>query len=284
MAIERKAIGDFRRVQLLQLEMLSEIDRLCKENNLVYYIIAGTLLGAVRHGGFIPWDMDIDIAMFRENYEKLIKEGNKQIDERFFIQSDYSDKNHRASFAKVRANKTLFIEKGNKIMDSHHGFYIDIFPLDDIKETPSRIEYYNAKFLKLLQRVKAFRNGKIYSTKTSRTIISGIISGLTMVFPKKSINDFIQKRMTKDNNKGFKFVTNYCSKYGILKQFMAKGVYGDSIEIEFEGRKFRAPSKYLYWLERIYGDYMKMPNTRRVTDSISDKYIYDLGPFKDIKI
>jgi phosphorylcholine metabolism protein LicD len=80
-----EAAGDLRKVQLLQLQLLIEIDRLCKVNNLTYYIIAGTLLGAVRHGGFIPWDSDIDIAMFREDYEKLIKNGNRQIDSRFLI-------------------------------------------------------------------------------------------------------------------------------------------------------------------------------------------------------
>ena len=278
-----EATGDLRKVQLLQLQMLIEIDRLCKVNNLTYYIIAGTLLGAVRHGGFIPWDSDIDIAMFREDYEKLIKNGNRQIDSRFFIQSDYSENNHQLSFARVRANDTMFVEKGNKFTGCHQGFYLDIFPLDDIIGEPNHLEYYGAKILKLLQRVKAYRCGKIYSTTFTRTAIAAILTGLTIIFPKKSISSFIEKRMTKANNKGYSFVTNYCSKYGILKQFMNKEVYGKPIEIEFEGKNFWAPNNYLYWLERIYGDYQKIPDSGKDINLIFEKYYYDLGPFKEIK-
>lgn len=277
---KKNATGDLRKIQLLQLDILKEIDRLCKEMGLEYYIIAGTLLGAIRHGGFIPWDSDIDIAMFRSDYERLLKEGNNKIDQRFYIQSDYSDKNHKSSFAKVRALNTLYIEKGNKVKGNYNGFYIDIFPLDDIKSEPSRFDYYNAKVLKLLQRVKAFKRGKVHSTTTIRTIVSLFLGSVTFFIPTTTINNFIKKRMTKDNNKGFRYVTNYCSKYGIKKQFMEKEVYGEPTEIEFEGYVFWGPKKYKFWLEKIYGDYMKLPNKIPNTHEISSDFIYDLGPYK----
>lgn len=279
-----KASGDLRIIQLLQLDLLSEIDRICRENNLKYYIIAGTLLGAVRHGGFIPWDSDIDIAMFRKDYDKLMEIGNSKIDEKYFIQSDKSDPNTRSSFAKVRINDTKFIEKGNKIKDSHYGFYVDIFPLDDIKGEPSKTDFLFGKFLKLLQRIKAFRNGKVFSTKFSRTLIALISSAVTIFIPKRVIDSIIYKAMTKDNNKGYNYVTNYCSRYGIKKQFMSYEIYGEPVEIEFEGRKFWAPNQYLYWLDRIYGNYMELPPEKERITTIYSKYDYDLGPFKNMKV
>ncbi len=279
-----KASGDLRRIQLLQVRILEEVDRICRKKKLKYYIIAGTLLGAVRHGGFIPWDSDIDIAMFRDDYEKFVREGNEIIDKRFFIQSDYSDKHHRYAFAKVRVNETKFIEKGNKMKDSHYGFYLDIFVLDDIKSQPSKMDYFNAKLLKLFMRIKAFRSGQIHSTKVFRTAIAVIGAGMTFFLSRRTINNMINRIMTKDNNKGYGLVTNYCSRYGILKQTMPKEVYGEPVEIEFEGRKFLAPNKYLNWLERIYGDYMKLPPPEKRRMTVSDKYEYDLGPYKNIEV
>jgi len=274
------AKGDLRKLQLLQLDILVDIDRLCKKLNLKYYIIAGTLLGAIRHQGFIPWDSDIDIAMYRKDYDFLIKEGNNHINSKYFIQSDYSDNKHQGSFAKVRINNTIYIEKNNKINGKNRGIYLDIFPLDDIKMFPSKLQYYNAKFLKLLQRVKAFRNGKVFSTTMTRTFVGIIASSLTIMVPKQYINRFIESSMRKGNNKRFKYVTNYCSKYGIIKQFMSKEVYGDPVELEFEGMKFWAPRKYIYWLERIYGDFMAVPEVIPDLNFISAKYNYDLGPYK----
>lgn len=277
-----KATGDLRKVQLLQLEILCEIDKICREKKLKYYIIAGTLLGSIRHGGFIPWDSDIDIAMFRKDYEIFIKEGNKWINNKYFIQSDYSDKNHLSNFSKVRAKETIYLVKGNRTKSNHNGFYIDVFVLDDIKGKPNLFNFCLAKLLKLLQRVKAFRNGKIHSTNMSRTIIAIIISLITAIIPTEYINKFTNYIMTRDNNKGYHYVTNYSSRYGIIKQFMHKDIYGTPIELEFEGNHFYAPNNYKYWLERIYGDYLKYPNGDKITDSISDVYDYDLGPYKNL--
>jgi len=275
------ASGDLRKVQLMELDILTEVDRVCRKLDLRYYVIAGTLLGAVRHKGFIPWDSDIDIAMFRDEYEMLITQGNDLINDRFFIQSDHSDVFHKSTLAKVRANGTLYIEKGNKIKGSNNGFYIDVFPLDDIRTEPGRIDYLNAKFIRLLQRVKAFRKGKYCSTTLTRTIAAFFLSFPTLPIPITVINKFIRARMTKDNGKGYPYVTNYCSKYGIIRQFMPKDIYGTPVEIEFEGKRFPAPEKYLVWLEKIYGEnYMRVPEKHPITNRISDAYIYDLGPYK----
>lgn len=277
-----KATGDLRKVQLLQLKMLDAIDEACEIMGITYYIIAGTLLGAVRHDGFIPWDSDIDIAMFREDYEKFLTIGNSIIDDRFFIQSDHTDKYHQSSFAKVRALETKWIITGNKSHSNYNGFYVDIFPLDDIKKKPNNILHYYGKFLKLLQRVKAFRNGKYYSATKVKTMFSFLISIPTFLFPKKTLSEFINKSITRNNGKGYLFVTNFCSKYGITNQFMSKSIYGTPVRIKFENRLYYAPKEYLTWLKNIYGDYMILPKGAKNVSSIPDIYEYDLGPYKNI--
>ncbi|EBG4449549.1 LicD family protein, partial [Salmonella enterica] len=122
-----------RAAQLKMLVILDEIDRICRLNNIDYWLDAGTLLGAKRHGGFIPWDDDIDICMKREDYNKFISVCNIHLDKNnFFLQTAYSDKYYvdYNTPCKVRMNKTKIIEKNEMQynyydMRSHHGLFVD---------------------------------------------------------------------------------------------------------------------------------------------------------------
>ncbi len=95
-----------RQVQLTQLEILIETNKICRNHNIKYFIICGTLLGAVRHKGFIPWDDDLDIAMHRKDYDYFLKIANKELNEKYFCQSVYSEPDYYLPYAKIRKNKT----------------------------------------------------------------------------------------------------------------------------------------------------------------------------------
>src|SRR5690606_2891856 len=116
----------------VQLEILIEFDRICKKNNIKYQLFAGTLLGAVRHKGFIPWDDDIDVCLLRKDYNKFIQACKTDLDSRSFLQTYVTDKNCIIQFAKLRKNNTLFLESGISDCKTHHGIFIDIFPLDNV--------------------------------------------------------------------------------------------------------------------------------------------------------
>lgn len=116
-----------------ELEILGEIDRLCELHGIRYFADSGTLLGAVRHGGFIPWDDDIDLAMLRRDYDRFRKIAEKELDGRFFCQSGYNDRGFYGGMLHIRMNGTTAILKRNLPHAAfHQGIFVDIFPLDGV--------------------------------------------------------------------------------------------------------------------------------------------------------
>ena len=136
----------------VELEILQEIIRICKKYDIKYYLAGGTLLGAVRHKGFIPWDDDLDIGMLREDYDKFMKYGIKEIDDKYFIHCDKTDPNYWLPFIKVRKNSTTFVEELlNKKEVLHNGIFVDIFPMDNCNNLLLKVIKKLKKLLVLLE-------------------------------------------------------------------------------------------------------------------------------------
>ena len=121
---------DIRDLQNVLIEMIAYIDKVCRENDIMYYLYGGTALGAVRHKAFIPWDDDLDIIMTLENFEKLKKALEKENNEKYFLQEWHIAGSKNIEYAKLRKNGTAFIEKSfmNR-KDLHQGIFVDIFIL-----------------------------------------------------------------------------------------------------------------------------------------------------------
>ena len=119
-----------RRLQLTQLDIAKEIKRVCEKNDIKYWLESGTLLGAVRHKGFIPWDDDLDIAMRRDDYERFKKIAPRDLSSEYFFQSWETDENFGLPFAKVRKRKTIYKEIKAKNSKANNGIFVDIFPYD----------------------------------------------------------------------------------------------------------------------------------------------------------
>ena len=132
-----------KKVHKVQLEMALEVKRICQNNNIKYFIIAGTLLGSVRHGGFIPWDDDLDIGMLREDYDRFIKIAQKEIGEEYFLQTWDTDSGFALPIAKIRKNGTKFIEQNSSKSELHNGIYIDIFPFDNVPDSDFKKKLQN---------------------------------------------------------------------------------------------------------------------------------------------
>ena len=149
---------ELRKIGLLQLEILNEVHRVCEEHHIAYYMIGGTLLGAVRHKGFIPWDLDIDIAMPREDYERFKQVAQEQMDEKYTYIDHENCRNHIRPHALVIRNDTRIHFKYDSVNPKLHdlGIYLDIFPLDNAPDD-ERLRKKQAKKLKNIRKLKEYR-------------------------------------------------------------------------------------------------------------------------------
>jgi lipopolysaccharide cholinephosphotransferase len=280
--LDNKKVSQLRLIQLLQLKLLLEAKRITSELNIDYFLIAGSLLGSIRHAGFIPWDSDADIAILRKDYRTLI-ENTDVIGSEFFLQCDETDKTNRTGFAKLRLTDTLFIEKGNVENGVCNGFYIDIFPLDNHVKRNKYFNVISHKLYKYLIRLKAFKNGKVKSSTKFRTIVSSIICLPSYFISLKSIIRFHNKISQRYESKETGFVNNFNSKYGLEKQFISLDTYLPTSQTDFEGHKFKAPNHIDQWLTKIYGEYNVLPKKQmNHTHGLMKNYSIDFGKYSKL--
>ena len=256
-----------QKLQQTETEILEEIDRLCEKHSIVYYLAGGTLLGAVRHRGFIPWDDDIDVAMPRNDYERFRDICLSELDERFYLHCPQTDKNYWLPFAKVRKKNTLFEEKNLVDLNVSKEIFVDIFPLDDTKKENSLIKRFRALKIKLLSSEMISRIG----IKT-REKVPFWVKIRKFCLRRYSIAELSKKQtalMKKENGKGYDFYVNYASNYGHIKQTMPKKIYGVPKKLFFENKEYNVPNDYEYFLTRLYGEeYMKIPpKEKQITHS-----------------
>jgi lipopolysaccharide cholinephosphotransferase len=250
-----------KKLQDTELEILCDIDRVCRENNIKYFLMFGTLLGAVRHKGFIPWDDDIDIGMEREDYEKFLKIAPKKLKSKFSIDNININKNYYLPYLKVKNNNTIFLEKNAVNYNGNNGMWVDIFPFDNYKTNKKGFLFkLKFKFISFFHGIMIYRTLNLYFGKPSIFIFLG-----SKFLTNKMCLWFIEI-LSKRSNKG-----NYILYYdhiGIKNTI----VYNRNDifplkEIEFCGRKFYSPNNSNKILSLKYGDdYMVLPPvSERVT-------------------
>lgn len=250
---------EFEKVRKIQLEILLEFDRVCKKNNIHYNIYFGTLLGAIRHQGFIPWDDDIDVVMTRDNYNKFIKLHIDDINSDYFVQNYDTDSNFFRPFTRIRKNNTRYVQRHYKNLDIHHGIFIDIFPFDYVSnhQNKEKLRYY---YLHLLRRLNVIKNFGI--EEDSNLIKKSIKYLIDKIIPQKWLNNHITKIITYKNNTGYlNHLTDgtipFNNKY--KKHLVSEEDFLNSRMCKFEGYEFPIPKEFDRILTNIYGDYMELP-------------------------
>ena len=244
-----------RQVQDKILETMKYIDTLCRDNGIVYYIMGGTALGAVRHGGFIPWDDDLDIFMTPDQYEKFKTVFDMQNSDRFVLQ-EWRTTPKYLEYAKVRMNGTTFIEEVFKDRtDMHHGIYVDIMILHKVPENKliQKLVYLESKFVTLY--ALSQRNWK------PKTKGQGRVLKLLKILPCKLMAKIAYRRIYRydDRQQGFK----YC--YWITPAKFRNGLFDKSffeepVDVPFEDTVLLGSKKIKDYLAYRYGDYMKLPS------------------------
>ena len=232
-------------------DMLAEFVRICDKHGIKYFVQGGTLLGTVRHGGFIPWDDDVDVSLHRDDYEKFLAVAGKELPDYYFLQTKDTDPEYPNNFAKIRDSRTAFIESSAKNLNINHGAYIDIFPLDNYP-TGKKAKIYELKKRLLTQRIyKAF-----YMPHMS--FIAKIFTMLTvLLFP--SLKGAVDKRekLFKSVPHSDRVVNN--SGAWLDKEIIPREWVQNTIKMEFEGITVNVSDRYDEWLTYVYGDYMSLP-------------------------
>ncbi len=260
---------EIRKFQLFQLKLLDEIERICKLLNISYYLIGGSLLGAIRHKGFIPWDADMDIGMKRDDYEKLVDYYIHNPNQHFYLQHFKTEKNNSSPHAILRILNTqvLYINEPKYAKLSCNGIYLDIFPLD---KAPNdlRLQKKQAQRIKLIKKLIVIKAGMVYSYNNFWVAsLKRFLRILLFPIDLHVLCVLLDKEMKKYNEIDSDYLVSMASHYSYSKQLMKKEIYGIPISVEFEGTQRFAPAKYDEYLGKLYGDYMKLP---------SDKERYEL--------
>ena len=232
-------------------EMLKTFVDICNKYGIKYFVQGGTLLGTVRHSGFIPWDDDIDVSLHREDYEKFLSVAEKELPEYYFLQTKDTDPEYPNNFAKIRDSRTTFVESSAINLKINHGAYIDIFPLDNY---PSGVK---AKIFEIKKKLLTWRINKAFYIPTM-SIVSKIITIVTMIlFP--SLKGAVEKRekLFRSVSESNRVVNN--SGAWLQKEIIPREWVDGTIEMEFEGIKVNVSDKYDQWLTYVYGDYMTPP-------------------------
>ena len=242
MAIDPKTL---RKAQLIMLEMLVEFDAICKKHKLNYWLDSGTLLGAVRHQGFIPWDDDIDLSMPVEDYRQLKEIVQEELSENLFFQTRETDKEFKFDYIKLRSNKASIVEfheKGEEIK-YHQGLFVDIFPMLTMPNTEFHQAFYADTF-KLIRDVSSISlhtpNGKDHP-KVREALL-------------EALNE-MHEGWDKENIKVI-----YSGKMPDVAAWFDKDKVFPLQTLSFEGREFPVPNDTYHYLDNIYSfNFMELP-------------------------
>ena len=251
--------SELKQLQEIELELLIEFDRICEKYNLKYFLCGGSLIGAIRHKGFIPWDDDIDVSMPRKDYMKFLNVYKEEIDsKKYFLQARETDDKCYMLMAKLKRKDSIYSEK-NSIRDKKEKcIWLDIFPVDNIKNNSiiSRLRYFRVYSLKT---ILAYKTGYLSDANTRlKKIILLIVKFVSIFYSINGLNKKLDNIIFRDSDKDTKYVASFAGTY-LGKEIVEKRLIKDIIKVDFEGKKFNAPKNYDEYLRHYYGDYMQLP-------------------------
>ena len=258
-------------LQKAELDILKQVLVLCQKHNIEYYILGGTLLGAVRHKGFIPWDDDIDIGMKRDEYERFIEIAKKELPSNLILDyyKEHKGEKDYSSYYMVRIENTKVkmkctMAKQERIINS----WIDVFPIDGLPNNKIKKFFHKLKLLYLRMTIRYSQYSKLVTQNEKKKdffvrilIKLGRIIDFEKIFNKDKELEKLDKTLKKYNPKDCDEIINFagaCKSYRFIEIFPKK-IYDELAEYDFEDIKLVGPKDYNAVLSHQYGDYMTLP-------------------------
>lgn len=258
------------RLQQLEFKELKVVKSICEQLNIKFFLYGGTLLGAYKYHGFIPWDDDVDIAMERESYEKFIAEAPKLLSKDYVLQNLLLEPKSPYSYTKLRLKGTRCIEEYNHELDIEQGIYMDIYPVDTIPDDDKEYQMQFDKIQTILANIYYRQNPK---RNKSYGIKYWLYGCLLRLLPANWWMHKLNAEMTKYN--GCPYQRKTCWYYPNIKNYYKQ--LQPLISVQFEGEEFWAPNDTESHLNRRYGDISVLPPIeKRIGHYI---HVLDFGKF-----
>lgn len=248
-----------KKVRQVQLEIAMEIRRVCEENDISCFLAHGTFLGAVRHGGFIPWDDDMDMGMMRSDYEKFCRIAPEKLKPEYCLQTWYTEPNYGLPFGKVMKRGTVYLENKKTSRLRDNGIYVDIFPYDYAPEDPDEMRKLTANLLSIY-RIKLMKSGYKPWLENDRIIWKKRIGYLYYQLRSLFVS---QQTLARDYDTLAVAIHDSSVIWEKNGRTVPNCYERDWVEeladYSFEGEIFKGPKDYHNYLTSLYGDYMELP-------------------------
>lgn len=248
-----------KKVRQVQLEIAKEIRRVCEENEISCFLAHGTFLGAVRHGGFIPWDDDMDMGMLRCDYEKFCRIAPEKLKPEFCLQTWYTEPNYGLPFGKVMKRGTVYLENKKTSRLQNNGIYVDIFPYDYAPEDADEMKKLTANLLSLY-RVKLMKSGYKPWLENDRILWKKRIGYLYYQLKSLFVSQQTLARAYDTLAVAIHDSALLCERNGrTVPNCYERSWVEELSDYAFEGEIFKGPKAYDQYLTSLYGDYMVLP-------------------------
>lgn len=257
-------ISNLRRLQLEEKNILDIFVQICEKHNLRYYLLGGTLLGAIRHEGFIPWDDDVDVCMPRSDYNTFLEIAEKELNEPYYLVGNHNNRDYRYCFARI-ANPQVKIKNNSANIPRVEDAWLDIIPLDGMPDGKVKLKIHKFKLFFWRSMNQLAQYDELVDQKRKRGAVETFLVKIAGCRIFRSLVDYrkcianVQKELSKYAYDDYDVIINYMAAYGFKETFL-KEWFADGAKYPFENSTYVGPKNYDAVLKTIYNDtYMELP-------------------------